>query len=336
VETLFVAVVDAEKNPLMLLPLGIQRRHGVRVLTFLDGGLSDYNSPVVFPATRDWGPEDVRMVWRELQANLPFFDVAILDKMPERVGDLPNPLILLGETRHTVSGHATTLSGTWSHFKAERLPRRRMVGNHRRRLLGRGRLTFEIAKTSQQRDAFLAALIRQKIRLHRETRTSAEFDQPGYREFVTEMTNRPSTAGIIHLSALKVEDTIVAVHWGYVVGSRFYALISAYEGGAWARFSPGRLLYEHFFEWSFAQGIEIFDFGIGDEDYKLEYCDVEIALHLLDIPVTLRGAEYSVALKITKMLRRKVSNTRVGSVLKYLLRKGPEHNHVAAAPETHK
>src|SRR5256885_1792081 len=35
-ETLFVAVVDAESNPLMLLPLGIERRHGVRILTFLD------------------------------------------------------------------------------------------------------------------------------------------------------------------------------------------------------------------------------------------------------------------------------------------------------------
>src|SRR5439155_15054110 len=96
IETLFVAVVDAESNPLMLLPLGIERRHGVRILTFLDGGLSDYNAPVVFPATRDWRGDDVRMVWRGLQHILPSFDIAILEKMPERIGDLPNPLILLG------------------------------------------------------------------------------------------------------------------------------------------------------------------------------------------------------------------------------------------------
>ena len=30
IETLFVAVLDAERNPLMLLPLGIERRHEVR------------------------------------------------------------------------------------------------------------------------------------------------------------------------------------------------------------------------------------------------------------------------------------------------------------------
>src|SRR5438128_4492355 len=45
-ETLFLAVVDTEGNPLMLLPLVIERRYGVRILEFVDVGLSDYNSPV--------------------------------------------------------------------------------------------------------------------------------------------------------------------------------------------------------------------------------------------------------------------------------------------------
>jgi CelD/BcsL family acetyltransferase involved in cellulose biosynthesis len=94
-ETLFVAVVDAERKPLMLLPLGMQRRCGVRILTFLDGGLSDYNSPVLFPATRDWGEDDVRIFWRGLRHILPRFDIAILDKMTDQIGDLPNPLIPL-------------------------------------------------------------------------------------------------------------------------------------------------------------------------------------------------------------------------------------------------
>jgi CelD/BcsL family acetyltransferase involved in cellulose biosynthesis len=319
--TLFVAVVDGEGNPLMLLPLGIERRHGVRMLTFLDGGLSDYNSPVVFPAMRDWAGDDVRMVWRGLQDILPPFDITILDKMPERVGDLPNPLMLLGTSPLSVSGHATTLSGTWNEFAAKRLPRRRTNRRYRRRLEEQGKLTFEIAKTPEQFDAFLDALIRQKTRHHRETLTIAGFDQLGYRDFVTKMTHCPLLASTVHLSALKLDDAIIAAHWGYVVGRRFYYLIPSYEAGAWRRFAPGHLLTERLLEWSFAQEIEVFDFGIGDEDYKFEHCDMVIALHVMTIPVTFKGVAYSVALNLTEKLRRKLKKTRVGGMLKWILRR---------------
>jgi CelD/BcsL family acetyltransferase involved in cellulose biosynthesis len=319
-DTLFVALVDAAGNPLMLLPLGIERRHGVRILTFLDGGLSDYNSPVVFPATRDWREDDVRMVWRGLQDILPPFDIAILDKMPEWIGDLPNPLLLLGTSRFPMSGHATTLSGTWDDFAAKRLPRRRTHRRYRRRLEEHGRLTFEIARTPEQFTTFLDALIRQKIRHSRETLAIAGFDQPGYRNFVTEATDCLPTPSPIHLSALKSDDTIIAAHWGYVVGSRFYYMIPSYEDGTWRHFAPGHLLTEHLLEWGFAHGIEVFDFGFGDEDYKLEYCDVVIPLHVATIPVTIKGIVYSVALNLAEKLKRKLKKTRAGDVLKSILR----------------
>jgi CelD/BcsL family acetyltransferase involved in cellulose biosynthesis len=324
IETLFVAVVDDEGSPLMLLPLGIERRFGVRILTFLDGGLSDYNSPIVFPATRDWREDDVRMIWRGLQELLPPFDLAILEKMPQQIGDLPNPLILLGTSPFPMSGHATTLSGTWHEFEAKRLPRRRTHRRYRRRLEERGKLTFEIAKTRQQVDTFLEALIRQKIRHHRETLTIAGFDQPGYRNFVTETTYRlPPSESTVHLSALKLDDTIIAAQWGYVVGSRFYYLIPSYEGGALHSFAPGHLLTEHLLEWSFAQGIEVFDFGVGDEDYKLEYCDIVIALYIAIIPVTFRGVAYSVVLKMTEKLKRSLKGTPAAEVLKSIVRRRP-------------
>ena len=154
-----------------------------------------------------------------------------------------------------------------------------------------------------------------------ETLTVAGFDQPGYRNFVTETTYCLPAASTIHLSALKSDDTIIAAHWGYVVGSRFYYLIPSYEDGAWRPFAPGHLLTEHLLEWSFAHGIEVFDFGFGDEDYKLEYCDVVIALHVATIPVTIKGTAYSVALNLTEKLKRKLQKTRAGGALKSILRR---------------
>ena len=41
--------------------------------------------------------------------------------------------------------------------------------------------------------------------------------------------------------------------------------------------------------------IAVFDFGYRDKGYKLEYCDVVIALHMKTIPVTVKGRTYYLA-----------------------------------------
>jgi len=321
-EVLFAAVVDAQTNPLMLLPLGIERRSGVRILSFLDGGLSDYNAPIVFPGTQDWNREQVRVIWQRLCKILPSFDIALFERMPERIGDLPNPLIFLGTSPFPTSGHAASLSGTWDEFSAKRLPGRRRRDNRRlrRRLEERGNVTLEIATTTQQSDAFLEALIRQKVRRHRETLTVAGFDQLGYRNFVMEATRRFCAMGPVHLAALKSDDTIVAVSWGFVFGSHLYGLIESYEGDEWRAFAPGHLLVESLIQWGLAHGVEVYDFGVGDEDYKLEYCDLVTSLHLASIPVTLKGMAYSLALKSVDSLKRQLKHTRAGNLAKSMLR----------------
>jgi CelD/BcsL family acetyltransferase involved in cellulose biosynthesis len=65
---------------------------GLRVLTFLDGTVSDYNAAVVFEGARHWNEAAIADIWRDIQARLPPFDVAILKKMPDTVEDWPNPL----------------------------------------------------------------------------------------------------------------------------------------------------------------------------------------------------------------------------------------------------
>jgi CelD/BcsL family acetyltransferase involved in cellulose biosynthesis len=299
---MFVAVVNADDQPLMLLPLGIEPRYGARVLTFLDGGVSDYNAPIVFPFAQDWDARTIGTVWQGLQKILLPFDVAIFDKMPGHVGDLPNPFMLFDISVCPYSGHAVSLSGAWEDFSKQRLPRRQDSRRKRRRLGEVGTLHFEVAETSAQFDTFLDALIRQKTRRYIETRGVDGFDRPGYRAFYPEMTRRFGKNGPVHLSALKLDDTIIAAHWGYVVGPRFYYLVPTFEGGDWGRYSAGRLLLEHLLEWSFARELEVFDLTNGDEPYKLEYCDLTIPLYRAVIPVTSLGRVYASAAAVKAQL----------------------------------
>jgi CelD/BcsL family acetyltransferase involved in cellulose biosynthesis len=311
-QVLFVAVIDALNRPLALFPLGIERRLGVRILTFLDGGVSDYNAPVLFVGSREWDAEIVRTVWRGLLKILPPFDIAVLEKIPEHVGDLPNPLMHLAMRPYLTCGYAANLSESWESFAATRLPHRQDSRRQRRRLSELGAIKFEVATTAEEYTTFLDAMIRQKSRRYIETRRADGFERPGYRAFFAETTRRLYQDQLIHLSALKLDDTIIAAHWGYVVGARFYYLMPSYESGEFRRYSTGRILLEHLLEGCFAQGLEVFDFGIGNEEYKAEYCDRVITLHATEIPITHVGRAWSLA----RGTKRRLGNTRIRAVLK--------------------
>ena len=282
-EPVFVTVFGQSDEPLALFPLSIETDfeftralRQIRVLRFLDGGLSDYNAPVVFPAVADWDGKIVRAVWSTLRKHLPRFDVAAFEKMPDRVDDLPNPLSLLKTSAREVSGHATTLSGTWQDF-AVKLPNWRNLRRLGRRISELGTLKFEIAETPEQYDVLVEALIQHKRRRSLETRGYDSLDRPGFRSYLSKARHLLYPSGPVCAFALKLDDRVIAAQFDCIVGSRLNGLICSFDA-EWHTYSPGRLLLERKIEWCFGNGIAVFDFGIGDESYKNFYCDSIIAL----------------------------------------------------------
>ena len=299
----FVAVLDRHGSPLMLLPFGIERRGRARVLAFLDGDVSDYNGPVLFPSSFTWDAQAVAGLWQELRKTLPAFDVAILDKMPAEIGGAPNPFMLLGASPNPVSGHIAQLSGTWDAFSNTRLPRRQDSRRKLRKLEKLGPVAFSMAMTPDEVEACLEAMIRQKARRFAET-WSEGFAAPGKLAYFRAGAHRLGLSGPVRLFAMTVGQTIVATHWGMVAGGRFYHMMPGYEGGAWRALSAGKFMNEYLIRWSFEQGLEVFDFGIGDEAYKFEYCDTVLPLYRVVQPVTLRGRAYLGLVAARDTLRR--------------------------------
>src|SRR5665647_1102374 len=82
----------------------------------------------------------------------------------------------------------------------------------------------------------------------------------------------------VHVHALTVGGEIVAALWSIGTHGYYTSLLASHAGGDWARFSPGLLAFEQAFAWCFAQGFEVYDFGLGDETYKFRWCDRELHL----------------------------------------------------------
>lgn len=291
---LFVAIIGHNGEPLALLPLSIETdsrftrvfKH-TRVLKFLDGGMSDYNAPVVFPPVADWNTETVRTLWNTLRRHIPAFDIAIFEKMPERVGDLPNPLNLLRTSAREESGHGASLSGTWQDF-ATKLPGRRNLRRLSRRLSETGTLRFEVADTPEQYDRSVEALIRHKLLRCFETVGYNSFDHPGYRAYLSKARDLLYPAGPVCMFALKLDDRVIAANLCCAAGPRLIGQICSFDPH-WHDYSPGRILIDKVFEWCFGNGITFYDFGIGNETYKNLYCNADILLRDAAIPSSAKG-----------------------------------------------
>lgn len=308
---LFVRVNDGNGDPLFLLPLGLETIGGIRQLGFLDGGVVDYNAPVLFAGAATLDAAAMAQLWRAIVAALPAFDVAIFTKMPATVGAMANPMLHLGARPDRQSAYFLNLinpsvapqgKGRTGNalFKDSR--------RRRRRLEEQGQVCFKIAGTDQERTHFLAAMLRQKRRRYLESRGVDGFKRPGYLDYFDAMTERFGATGEVSLGALLFKGEPVAVHWGIVTSNRFYYLMPSFEAGDLAKYSPGSLLLEHLVEWCRDRSMAIFDFGVGDESFKLEVASDTVPLFRAEQSKTLAGR----ACLSSKTIREQLSDGPLG------------------------
>ena len=138
----FIVVKNEWGEPWLALALGIERRFGVRLLTFLDGGVNDYNAPLILsvrPSAISLGISDLV---RQLCGVIPAFDVALFDKMPAEVLGRPNPLVEPNLRASSASAHVMSLRGTWEDYQLKRSRTACELKRNRAKLEKAGRTTF--------------------------------------------------------------------------------------------------------------------------------------------------------------------------------------------------
>ena len=82
---------------------------------------------------------------------------------------------------------------------------------------------------------------------------------------------------------------MVAASVGLRYRGCYYLILSSYDGGELSRFGPGRAHLHELLRHAIAQGIECFDFTVGDEPYKRDWSDTDINVYDHLMAVNLRG-----------------------------------------------
>lgn len=306
----FVVVSD-RNGPVLLLPLCIERRHGIRLLRFMDGGVADYNAPLL---RRGWdGPADgFGRLWAAILKALPRFDAVELRKVSARAGAVANPLASLPGLGVIGGSRSVATGESWAGYLAEP-SRHRYHGVTRRKLRALERLgavTFETITEAGAADPVRAFLFAHKSRQYLRTTGADPFELPGYREFFTGVSQPPYLGQIGHLSCIRCDGELIAAHLGYAGDGRFYQIMPVYDAERFAAISPGRIHLEQMLEGCFADSTASFEFGEGVEAYKDVWATEAEPLYLLASARTVQG---HAALWLNSWRRRRIERRAAGA-----------------------
>jgi CelD/BcsL family acetyltransferase involved in cellulose biosynthesis len=286
-----VIAYDAERRPLLLLPLALRQRHGIRTADFMGGKHATFNMALWdrdFAASATAADLDALIAGiREHSAA----DVLALAQQPQRWRDLPNPMALLPKQPSAndcpllpmVPGAApaTLISNSF---------RRRLKSKERKlqTLTGyRHRIATSDADIKRLLDWFISI---KPLRMA-EQKLPNVFADPGVEDFVRSACMAQLAGGgrVIDIHALECDDEVIAIFAGVADGHRFSMMFNTYTMSGNSRYSPGLILMRNIVDHYAGLGYRALDLGIGSDDYKRLFCKSDEPIFDSFIPLSLHG-----------------------------------------------
>lgn len=292
----------------LVLPFFIERRRGLTALTWRGYQLNDYCGPIATRALlRGLECSEALGLIRFIVKTLGGMDIVYMTKQPQSLARLPNPFVLPRSEIYHVGAHAIQLGESWGTFYAERRSR-----NSRRRFkdkvnaLGKlGDLRFQIAAQPAEKSRLVELCIALKSEQLRHLGYFDPFAEHCSKQLLSAYA-RIAKDDSFWVASLMLSDRPIAVAFGFADDAEWLLYQIAMERGEMARFSPGTILLQHLMEHCIGAGIKRFDLSLGDEDYKMAWCDEHTRLHLSVVPVSLLGHAYALGLPIRSRLRRQI------------------------------
>jgi CelD/BcsL family acetyltransferase involved in cellulose biosynthesis len=291
-----IVIVRRGEQILALLPLCIQRRGFARCLTFLGGVLCDYNAPLLTPDFPALAPAGFLPLWHDIRRTLQAspatrHDVIMFDKMPAQVGGQPNPMLALTVTLNPSGAYQTPLPADWEAFYAAKRSSstRRRDRTKLKRLGELGPVKFVNPDSSGELALTFDLLVQQKSKAFARMGVPNLFAPVGHAAFFRELATSPRFRSLVHLSRLDVGTTWAALNLGLTFRDCYFHILASYDDGETSRFGPGAAHLRELLRYAIGRGLTRFDFTIGDEPYKRDWCEAEQQLFDHAAAGTLRG-----------------------------------------------
>lgn len=266
---------DAERRPVMVLPLVVQARGPFRIARFPGGKHSNINMALW---RRDFAAaatvEDARRIVSLIARCDPSLDVLAFSQQPPEWNGTQNPFALLPHQPSvnecpllTIDLSAPPASRIGSSF-------RRKLKSKERKLQALPGYRYIVARSVADANRLLDAFFAIKPLRMAGQNIRNVFAEPGTEQFIRQACLGGLAAGkpAIELHGLECDAEVIAIFAGIGDGHRFSTMFNTYTLSEAARQSPGLILIRNMIDHHAQLGCASFDFGVGSDDYKLQYC----------------------------------------------------------------
>jgi CelD/BcsL family acetyltransferase involved in cellulose biosynthesis len=287
------------ERTVFILPLELVRNGLFRTARFIGAPHSNINTGLFAEDLCGIPPRDfAQAVIGELAVKLAHVaDIVTLQNMPLSWRGHSHPLAVLPSIQNQNASYQLPLlqdfAATLAQINAKR--RRKKFRVSEKRMEAYGGYDYIIAETAAERRQTLDLFFAQKAarfealglpNVFRDGPTQAFFR--GLTAIDCDPLNRPLALHALRLNAAPGRP-IVAIAGISRKGDHMICQFGSIDDTLAADASPGELLFYRIIERACADGVRLFDFGIGDQPYKRSWCTVETPQHDIVLPLTLRG-----------------------------------------------
>jgi CelD/BcsL family acetyltransferase involved in cellulose biosynthesis len=289
-----LVVVSRGGQPAMFLPLCVETHVGTRVLRFMDGGVADFNAPILARGAAPRAEEMPGLVAR-IARMIGRVDAIDLSHMPVNIEANANPLAAL-PTRPSPNRGSAIVFDQPAEVWASDPERKPVLGQMaRKRAQGEKRqgLAVDFAPPPGDIPAIVDFLFDHKSKQYIATTGVDALAFPGLKDFFRAVSVEGLASGLAHVSVLRLDGEIAAAHLGYRTSRRLSYILMADDRPRFSKMSCGTLLLlDNVAHWR-AAGLDAVDLGIGAEPWKRVWRTSETLLvdHLS--AVTARGRVYT-------------------------------------------
>jgi CelD/BcsL family acetyltransferase involved in cellulose biosynthesis len=307
-----VIAYDAERRPLLLLPLALSHRYGVRIARFMGGKHATFNMALwdrEFAA--DATPRDLDALIAAIRARSGA-DVLALTQQPQRWRDSQNPMALLPHQASVNDCPLLTMVPGAEPASRISTSFRRRLRSKERKLQALAGYRYGVAGTDAEIGRLLDAFFRIKPLRMAEQKLPNVFAEPGVEDFIRGacMTARTGGGHVIDVHALECDDEVIAIFAGVADENRFSMMFNTYTMSENSRHSPGLILMRYIIDHYAERGYHALDLGIGSDEYKRQFCRGDEPIFDGFIPLSLRGKLAAAAMSAVNRAKHLVKHNQ--------------------------
>jgi len=309
---------DSDHRPHFLLPL-FRQKIGPSIVLFRPGKThSAYFSGLFSPQCRQMiNSDNAKQFWTSVFSVVPWADALVIDGLRETEIARGNPLKFLPRINSSNPSYQLHLSRDWEALYQSKL-NGKARGNIRRcekRLSEQGDLQFRIGTNRQDCLALVRDLLAQKAVQFAERQIIDPYEMENISSFYENLAqvNDEQAGHCVILSAMFLDDRPLAVNLGMTQNGEFHGLVMSMVSGEFARFSPGRILLLRSMGHLCERGIEQFDFGVGEANYKEGLVDRRIERYHVLAPLSVKGRVLVFGLRQASAIKARIKSSRWAS-----------------------